>query len=62
MKIFFNNNDANANDDTYDDRIRAKIRDNKIIFNRLGNIVTNKDRKKNYKKALWNRKKSKPLR
>ena len=48
----FNNNDANANDDTYDDRIRAKIRDNKIIFNRLGNIVTNKDRKKNYKKAL----------
>ena len=46
----FNNNDANANDDTYDDRIRAKIRDNKIIFNRLGNIVTNKDRKKITKK------------
>ena len=32
--------------DTYDDRIRGKIRDIKIIFNRLGNIKTDKDRKK----------------
>ena len=37
----FNNN----TNDNYD-KIRSKIRDIKIIFNRLGNIVTNKDRKK----------------
>ena len=37
----FNNN---ANDDTYDDKIRAKISDITMMFSRLRNIVTNKDR------------------
>ena len=49
----FNNNDANANDATYDDRIRAKIRDNN---NRLGNVVTNKDRKKIQKSFMKQKK------
>ena len=44
MKLF--NANANDNDDTYYDKIRGKIRNFKIIFNRLGNIVTNNDRKK----------------
>ena len=35
----FNNN--NTDDDTYDDKIRDKIRNINIIFSRLGNIVTN---------------------
>ena len=39
----FNNN---TDDDTYDDKIRGKISDINIIFSRIGNIVTNKDRKK----------------
>ena len=46
MKLFNANANDNDNDGTYDDKIRGKIRDIKIIFNRLGNIVTNKDRKK----------------
>ena len=37
----FNNN---ANDDTYDDKIRAKISDITMMFSGLRNIVTNKDR------------------
>ena len=44
MKLFNNNN--NTNDDTYDDKIRGKTSDINMIFSRLGNIVTNKDRKK----------------
>ena len=40
----FNNN---ANDDTYDDKIRDKISDINMILSRLGNIVTNTDRKEN---------------
>ena len=39
----FNTDDA---DDTYDDKIRGKISDIRMILSRLGNIVTNKDRKK----------------
>ena len=39
----FNNN---TNYDTYDDKIRSKISDIKLIFSRLGNIVTNNDRRK----------------
>ena len=39
----FNNN---TDDDTYDDKIRDKIRDINTTFSRLGNAVTNKDRKK----------------
>ena len=46
---FSNNNDNNDTDDDdniYDGKIRGEICDIKIIFNRLANIVTNKDRKK----------------
>ena len=39
----FNNN---TNYDTYDDKIRSKKSDIKLIFSRLGNIVTNNDRRK----------------
>ena len=39
----FNNNTI---DDTYDDKIRGRISDINMILSRLGNIVTNKDRKK----------------
>ena len=42
MKHFNNNSD----DDTYGGKIRGKISDIRIIFSRLGNTVTNKDRKK----------------
>ena len=48
IKHFNNNTDDGA------DKVRGKIRDIKMIFSRLGNIVTNK--------ALWNRKKAKPFR
>ena len=40
-KLFNNNTD----NDTYDDKIRSKISDIRMILNRLGNIVTKKDRK-----------------
>ena len=39
----FNNN---TNDDTYDDKIRGKISDIRMILSRLGNTVTNNDREK----------------
>ena len=42
----FNNNNNNNNDDTYNDKIRGKISDIRMILSRLRNIVTNKDRKK----------------
>ena len=42
-KLFKNNTDDN---DNYDDKIRGKISDIRMILSRLGNIVTNKDRKK----------------
>ena len=41
-----NNNNTDDDDNTYDGKIRGKIRNIKIISNGLGNIVTNKDRKK----------------
>ena len=41
----FNNNNNNTDDDTYDDKIRGKISDIRMILSRLGNTVTNKDRK-----------------
>ena len=44
MKLFNNNN--NTNDDTYDDKIRGKTSDIRMMLIRLGNIVTNKDRRK----------------
>ena len=39
----FNTDDV---DDTYDDKIRGKISDIRMILSRLGNTVTNNDRKK----------------
>ena len=42
-KVFNNNIDDN---DTYDDKIRSKISDIRMILSRLGNTVTNNDRKK----------------
>ena len=39
----FNTDDV---DDTYYDKIRGKISDIRMILSELGNIVTNKDRKK----------------
>ena len=44
FKKHFNFN--NTNDDTYDDKLRVKASDINMIFSRLENIVTNKDRKK----------------
>ena len=43
MKHF---NNSNTNDDTNDDKIRGKISDIRMTLSRLGDIVTNKDRKK----------------
>ena len=41
-----NNDDNNNNDDTYDIKIRDKISNIRIILSRLGNAITNKDKKK----------------
>ena len=49
-KLFNNNN--NNNDGTYDDKIRDKIRDIRMILSRLRNIVDINDRKK-IKKELY---------
>ena len=49
MKLFNNNTD---DDDTYHDKIRSKISDIRMILSRLGNTVTNNDRKK-IKKELY---------
>ena len=46
---YFNNS---TSDDTYDDKIKGKINDIRIILSRLGNIVTKNDRKK-IKKDLY---------
>ena len=62
---FSNNNDNNDTDDddnTYDGKIRGEICDIKIIFNRLANIVTNKDRKKITKELYEIEKKAKLFR
>ena len=42
----FNNDNTNDDDDTYDDKIGGKISDIRMILIRLGNIITNKNRKK----------------
>ena len=49
MKHYNNNNN---NDDTYDDKIRGKISDVRMILSSLGNIVTKNDRKE-IKKELY---------
>ena len=46
------NDDNNANDDSCDGQIRDKISDIRITLSRLGNIITNNDRKK-IKKELY---------
>ena len=50
MKHF--NNNTNDDNDTYDDKIRDKISDIRMILSRLENTVTNNDRKK-IKKKLY---------
>ena len=45
-------NNANDDDDTYDGKIRDKICDIRMILSRLGNTITNNDRKK-IKKELY---------
>ena len=56
MKQFNNNtdddDDDDDDDDTYDGKIRGKISDIRMILSRLGNTVTNNDRKK-IKKELY---------
>ena len=60
MKYFNNNSNTNVDnncntnldDDTYDSKIRDKISDIRMILSRLGNILTNKDKKK-IKKELY---------
>ena len=48
MKCFNNS----TSDDTYDDKIKDKINDIRIILSRLGNMVTKNDRNKT-KKELY---------
>ena len=50
MKNF--NNSTNDDDDTYDDKIKDKINDIRMILSRLGNILIKNDRKK-IKKELY---------
>ena len=48
----FNINKDDDDDDTYDDKIRDKISDIRMILSRLGNTITINDRKK-IKKELY---------
>ena len=57
MKHFNNNTD---DDDTYDDKIRGKISDIRMILSRLGSAVTHNDRKK-VKRELYEIEKKKNL-
>ena len=57
MKHF---NNINTDDDTYDDKIKGKISDIRMVLSKLGNIVTNKDRKK-IEKELYEKEKKKNL-
>ena len=52
MKCFNNS----TSDDTYDDKIKSKINNIRIILSRLGNIVTKNDKKK-IKKELYEKEK-----
>ena len=59
---FMKHFNMNTNDDTYDDKIRGKISDIRMILSRLGNIITNKKITKELyeikkKKNLSNKKK-----
>ena len=55
-----NNNTNLNNDDTYDGKIRDKISGIRMILSRLGNTITNNDRKK-IKKELYEMKNKKTL-
>ena len=55
MKYF---NNSTNDDDTYDDKIKDKINDIRMILSRLGNILIKNDRKK-IKKELYEIEKSK---
>ena len=58
-----NNNNHNTNDDdTYDSKIRDKISDIRIILSRLGNTITNKNKKKIKKELYEIEKRVKPFR
>ena len=46
IKDFNNNTDDDDDDDTYDDKIIGKISDIRMMLSRLGNRVTNNNRKK----------------
>ena len=52
IKHFNNNTDDDDDDDTYDDKIRGKISDIRMILSRLGNTVDINDRKK-IKKEIY---------
>ena len=55
MKHFKNNN---TDDDTYDDKVRGKRSDIRMMLSRLGNTVSSNDRKK-IKRELYEIKKRK---
>ena len=55
MKHFNNNN---TDDDTYDDKVRGKRSDIRMMLSRLGNTVSSNDRKK-IKRELYEIKKRK---
>ena len=57
MKHFNNNTDDH---DTYDGKIRGKISDIRMMLTRLGNTLTNNDRKK-IKRELYETEKKKNL-
>ena len=61
MKYFNNSTNDDDDDDTYDDKIKDKINDIRMILSKLGNILVKKDRKK-IKKELYEIKKSKTFR
>ena len=42
----FNNNNNTDDDDTYDGKIWGKVNDIRMTLSRLGNTVTNNDRRK----------------
>ena len=52
----FNNN---TNDDNYDGKIRCKISDIRMMLSRLGDTVTNNNRKKALKESFMKQKKRK---
>ena len=72
MKHFINNtdddddddddNNNNNNNNTYDGKIMGKISDIRMMLSRLGNTVTNNDRKKIKKELYETEKKGKPFR